>query len=323
VTAGAGHAPARQGARVWSALAAVYVVWGSTYLAIRVMVRDIPPLLGAGARFAVAGAVMLAVLAARGHAVRIPRPALLATALVGVLLAAGGNGLVTVAERNVPSGLAALLVASVPLWVVLMRIVLARDRVPTATLAGVAVGFGGLAVLLLPGSRPADATTAGVVLVLVAAASWALGSFLSPRLKLPADPLVSTAWQMVFGGVVLTVAGVAAGEPADVHAASADSILALAYLVVAGSWIAFTAYAWLLQNAPISQVATYAYVNPLVAVVLGWAILGEDLGAGTLLGAALVVASVAAIVSRESSGLRDETHPDRLSFMKQRTRRQS
>lgn len=294
--------PARgpQGLRVWSALGAVYVIWGSTYLAIRVMVRDIPPLLGAGTRFLVAGGVMLAVLAARGHAVRVPRGALAATALVGVLLAAGGNGIVTVAEQEVPSGLAALLVASVPLWVVVLRIVVAGERVAAATLAGVAVGFGGLGVLLLPGSRPTDATTTGVVLVLVAAASWALGSFLSPRLALPSDPLVSTAWQMLFGGVVLAVAGVAAGEPADVHAASAESILALAYLITAGSWVAYTAYAWLLQNAPLSQVATYAYVNPLVAVVLGWAILGEDLGPATLVGAGLVVASVAAIVSRES-----------------------
>jgi drug/metabolite transporter (DMT)-like permease len=300
VTAGAGHAPARQGARVWSALAAVYLIWGSTYLAIRVMVRDIPPLLGAGARFLVAGAVMLAVLALRGHAVRVTRSGVAATALVGVLLAAGGNGIVTVAERDVPSGLAALLVASVPLWVVLMRVGVARERVAAVTLVGIAVGLAGLAVLLLPGSRPADATTGGVVLVLVAAGSWALGSFLSPRLQLPADPLVSTAWQMIFGGVVLAVAGLGAGEPGDVGAASADSILAFVYLVVAGSWVAFTAYAWLLQSAPISQVATYAYVNPLVAVLLGWAILGEHLRAGTLVGATLVVASVAAIVTRES-----------------------
>jgi drug/metabolite transporter (DMT)-like permease len=291
-----------QGLRVWSALAAVYVVWGSTYLAIRVMVRDIPPLLGAGARFLVAGAVMLAVLAARGRMVRVPRRALAASALVGLLLPAGGNGVVTVAEQEVPSGLAALLVASVPLWVVVLRTVVARERVATTTLAGVAVGFAGLGVLLLPGSRPAEATATGVLLVLVAAASWALGSFLSPRLALPEDPLVSTGWQMVFGGVVLAVAGVVAGEPGDVHAASADSILALVYLVTAGSWVAYTAYAWLLQNAPISQVATYAYVNPLVAVVLGWAILGERLGGATLLGAALVIASVAAIVSRESGG---------------------
>jgi drug/metabolite transporter (DMT)-like permease len=304
--ASAGHAAVNPSWRLWSALACVYVIWGSTYLAIRVMVEDVPPLLGAAVRFLVAGTAMLAVLAARGRRVRVPGRALAAAALVGVLLPAGGNGVVTVAERHVPSGLAALLVASVPLWVVILRFTVGRERVARATLAGLALGFVGLAVLLLPGSRPADATVGGIVLVLVAACSWATGSFLSPRLSMPTDPLVSTAWQMVAGGAALFVGALIAGEPGDLHLAdaSAKSLLALVYLVVAGSWVAYTAYAWLLQNAPISQVATYAYVNPLVAVVLGWAILDEDLSAGTLAGAALVVASVAAIVTRESASRR-------------------
>jgi drug/metabolite transporter (DMT)-like permease len=307
---GAGHTvpPAWQ---VWSALACVYVVWGSTYLAIRVMVEDVPPLLGAGVRFVLAGGVMLAVLAVRGHGVRVSRSALAAAALIGLLLAAGGNGLVTVAERDVPSGLAALLVASVPLWVVLLRSTVGGERVARGTFVGVAVGFTGLALLLLPGSRPAEATAVGIGLVLVAACSWAVGSFLSPRLQLPTDPLVSTAWQMVFGGAVLLAGALVAGEPGDLHLGTTgtDSLLAFAWLVAAGSWVAFTAYAWLLQNAPVSQVATYAYVNPLVAVALGWAILDETLGAGTLAGAALVVASVAAIVTRESGRRKAERDP--------------
>jgi drug/metabolite transporter (DMT)-like permease len=295
------NAPA--GLMLWSALGAVYVIWGSTYLAIRVMVEDVPPLLGAAARFLIAGLLMLGFLAARGRRIRVEPRALAGAALVGLLLPAGGNGIVTVAEQDVPSGLAALLVASVPLWVVVLRFTVARERVRTGTLVGVGVGFVGLALLLLPGSRPADATTLGVVLVLIAAGSWATGSFLSPRLHMPADPLVSTAWQMVAGGAALLVGGVVAGEPLDLgfpHA-SADSLLAFAYLITAGSWVAYTAYAWLLQNAPISQVATYAYVNPLVAVVLGWAILDEQLVVGMLAGAGLVVASVAAIVTRESA----------------------
>jgi drug/metabolite transporter (DMT)-like permease len=289
---------------VWSALACVYVLWGSTYLAIRVMVEDVPPLLGAGVRFAIAGTVMLAVLAARGRSVRVSRRGLRAAAIVGLLLLAGGNGLVTVAERNVPSGLAALLVASVPLWVVLLRSTVAGERVARGTLVSVAVGFAGLALLLLPGSRPADATVGGIVLVLVAACSWATGSFLAPRLSVPADPLVSTAWQMIVGGAALLVCALAAGEPGDLHLAdtSTKSLLAFGWLVAAGSWVAFSAYAWLLQNAPVSQVATYAYVNPLVAVLLGWAILDETLGLGTLAGAALVVVSVAGIVTREAAG---------------------
>ena len=288
---------------MWSALGIVYVLWGGTYVAIRVMVEDVPPLLGAGARFAIAGLVMLAVLAVRGHRVRVAPRSLLAAGLVGLLLPAGGNGLVTVAERDVPAGLAALLIASVPLWLVLMRSTVGGERVHRGTLAGVAVGFVGLAVLLLPGSRPAEATAIGILLVLVASLTWATGSFLSPRLSMPSDPLVSTAWQMVVGGGALLVGALASGEAGDPHLAhaSAKSLLAFAYLVVAGSWVAFTAYAWLLQNVPISKVATYAYVNPLVAVLLGWALLSEQLTVGTAAGAALIVASVAAIVRRESA----------------------
>jgi drug/metabolite transporter (DMT)-like permease len=296
---------------VWSALSIVYVLWGGTYVAIRVMVEDIPPLLGAGARFAIAGVAMLVFLAVRGHRVRVAPRSLAAAGVVGLLLPAGGNGLVTVAERDVPAGLAALLIASVPLWLVLMRSTVGGERVNRGTLAGVAVGFCGLALLLLPGSRPAEATAIGVLLVLVAACSWATGSFLSPRLSMPSDPLVSTAWQMVVGGGALLVGALAAGEADDLHlaSASAKSLLAFAYLVVAGSWVAFTAYAWLLQNVPISKVATYAYVNPLVAVLLGWALLSEELSLGTLAGAALIVASVATIVRRESAPPAAEPEP--------------
>jgi drug/metabolite transporter (DMT)-like permease len=281
----AGHA-ASPSWRLWSALACVYVIWGSTYLAIRVMVEDVPPMLGAGVRFVVAGGAMLAFLAARGRRVRVSRRALAAAALIGVLLPAGGNGVVTIAEQHVPSGLAALLIASVPLWVVLLRSTVGRERVARGTLGGLAIGFAGLAVLLLPGSRPVDATVTGVVLCLVAAGSWATGSFLSPRLRMPPDPLVSTAWTLLFGGLALLVGALAAGEPGDLHLAdtSAKSLLALAYLIGPGSWVAYTSYVWLLQNAPISQVATYAYVNPLVAVLLGWAILSEQLTVGTLAG---------------------------------------
>jgi drug/metabolite transporter (DMT)-like permease len=309
---GAGHTLAPPSWSVWSALAIVYVLWGGTYVAIRVMVEDVPPLLGAGARFAIAGAAMLAFLAARGHRVRVAPRSLAAAGLIGLLLPAGGNGLVTVAERDVPAGLAALLIASVPLWVVLLRSTVAGERVNRGTLAGVAVGFCGLGLLLLPGSRPAEATLGGVLLVLVAACSWATGSFLSPRMSMPSDPLVSTGWQMVVGGAALLAGALAAGETGDLHlaAASTKSVLAFAYLVVAGSLVAFTAYAWLLQNVPISKVATYAYVNPLVAVLLGWALLSEQLSAGTLAGAVLIVASVAVIVTRESARPAIEPPPE-------------
>lgn len=289
--------------RIWTGLAIIYVVWGSTYLGIRVMVETIPALLGAGVRFTVAGTCMLAFLAIRkgvAH-IRVERRELAAAALIGLLLPAGGNGLVTVAEKDVPSALAALLIAAVPLWVVIFRR-LARDPVPRGTFWGVIGGFCGLAMLLLPGNRPDGATTIGLVLVVVASVSWAGGSFISPKVGLPADPFVSTGWQMVCGGAAMIVGGLVSGEAGDLHVGelSTRSVLAFAYLTTIGSIVAFSAYVWLLKNAPISKVATYAYVNPVVAVLLGWWLLDEDMTGRMLIAAAVIVASVAVIVRRES-----------------------
>jgi drug/metabolite transporter (DMT)-like permease len=298
--------PPPQAWRVWAALGAIYVIWGSTYLAIRLMVETVPPALGAGVRFVLAGVLMLAVLVAPGgglRAIAVSGRALLGAATVGTLLAAGGNGLVTVAERNVPSGLAALLIATVPLWIVLYR-TLSGDRVARATLGGVALGFTGVAILLLPGGRP-DAVRIGMALLIVlAAASWGLGSVVAQRVETPADPLVSTAWQLLSGGVVLVAGGLLAGEggSVDVSAFSTKSLLALAYLILIGSIVAFTCYSWLLAHAPISQVATYAYVNPVIAVALGAVFLSEEVAALTVAGMALVVGSVALTVRQESGG---------------------
>jgi drug/metabolite transporter (DMT)-like permease len=291
-------APAWQ---VWAALWIVYLVWGSTYLAIRIMVETLPPLLGAGVRFLLAGGLMLTVLAARRgrQSIRLDRRTLLGAGLVGVLLP-GANAVVTVAERQVPSGLAALLVASIPLWVVLWRRVL-RERVSARSAGAVALGFVGVALLVRPGPQSAGASVAGLLTVVGAAAMWGAGSVVSRRVSLPRDGLASTAWQMLLGGVACTIAGLAAGEAGDVHPAmfSLRSLLALAYLVAIGSCIAFTAYAWLLQHAPISKVATYAYVNPVVAIVLGWLVLGEVIAGVTIVGAAIIVASVALVVRAE------------------------
>jgi drug/metabolite transporter (DMT)-like permease len=285
-----------------AALATIYVVWGSTYLAIRVMVETMPPLLSAGVRFAVAGAVFLAVLRLRGGRDRVrATPAQMAgAALIGTLLCFGGNGLVTIAERDVPSALAALIIGAVPLWVIVMRSI-HGDRVPGVTIAGVLVGFLGLAVLLLPGDRPDDAPLGWTLVVVAASISWAAGSFYSRRTPLPDDALVSTGWQMLYGGAGMIVVGSIAGELGDVDPAAfdTDSVLAFLYLIVFGSWLAFTAYVWLLKHAPISTVATYAYVNPVIAIVLGWAILEEEITATMLLGAAAIVLSVASVVRRE------------------------
>jgi len=288
-----------------AALATIYVVWGSTYLAIRIMVETMPPLLGAGARFAVAGAVFWTLLRLRRGAAHVrvtPREAAFAL-LAGSLLCFGGNGLVTVAEQEVPSGLAALIIGAVPLWVVVMRLS-DGDSVPRGTLAGVAVGFAGLAVLVLPGDRPGDAPLWGVLTIVAASISWAAGSYYSKRMDLPPDAIVSTAFQMLLGGLAMVLTGLAVGEAGevDLDAFSARSLTAFGYLIVFGSLLAFTAYTWLLQNAPISTVATYAYVNPVIAVALGAVVLSEEITLAVLVGTAAIVASVAAVVRRESDG---------------------
>ncbi len=286
--------------KLWTGLWIVYIVWGSTYLAIRVVVETVPPLLSAGARFLVAGGVMLAVLSFRRR-VKPTRAQLLSALLVGILLP-GANAVVSVAEQEVPSNLAALLIASVPLWVLVMRRV-SGEPVTGAGIGAVLVGFAGVALLLRPGEQSAGASLLALGACVFAAAMWASGSFASPRLRLPGDPLVSVGWQMLLGGAVITATGLAVGEGGDVdlNTFSTRSVVALAYLIVFGSWLAYTAYAWLLQNAPISRVATYAYVNPMVAIALGYLILDELIAPVTLVGAAIIVVSVALVTRIESS----------------------
>ncbi|MEA2397409.1 MAG: hypothetical protein QOK25_965 [Thermoleophilaceae bacterium] len=284
-------------------LGIVYVVWGSTYLAIRVVDETMPPLLTSAVRFAVAGAIVYAVLLVRGGwaAVRVTRPQLASCAVIGGLLVTGGNGLVMVGELHVPSGVAALIIASVPLWIVLYRR-LGGERVAGGTLAGVAVGFAGVALLLLPGGSGGHVQLLSLLVVCCAAPCWALGSYLSGRRPLPANPFLSTALQMMLGGAITLVAAAARGEFGHVHLGSFSgrSLAGFAYLIAIGSLVAFTAYVWLLQHAPVSKAATYAYVNPVIAIFLGWAILSEHVTGTVLAGAAIVVASVAGIVRRES-----------------------
>lgn len=295
------HAAAAPAA-IWTALVIVYLVWGSTYLAIRVLVESAPPLLGMGSRFVVAGVALAALLAARGgpRMLRVPSRQLAAAALVGALLLLGGNGLVAVAEQTVPSGLAALLVAATPLWLVCLRVA-AGDRPRRLSLAGVLLGFAGVALLAQPGSAGDGVATWGLLMILCASACWALGSFLSARLPLPADPFVATTYEMLLGGGLQLVLGVAVGESRhfDPGAVSGRSWVAWGYLVVVGSLVAFSAYVWLLDNAPISLTATYAYVNPVVAVLLGALLLDEAVTAAILAGGAVVVAGVALVVTAE------------------------
>ncbi|RKT06691.1 threonine/homoserine efflux transporter RhtA [Streptomyces sp. 3211.6] len=289
------------GGAVWTALSLVYVVWGSTYLGIRIVVQTMPPFLSAGARFLSAGLVLAGIVAWRygPSALRVTRAQLGSTLVVGLLLVLGGNGLVVLAETSVPSGLAALLVAAVPMWVVVLRAV-TKDRPPARTLAGVLVGLSGMAVLTSPGLS-GEVRLSGVLLVVAGSVTWALGSFSAGRLPLPGNPFTGSVYQMLWGGAAQVAVGLLRGEQRglDPGSFSTASWLALGYLVLIGSVVGFTAYAWLLQAAPLSLVATYAYVNPVVAVALGALILDEPLTLPIVLGGAIVVAAVGVIVSTE------------------------
>lgn len=300
--------------RVWAALGIVYVVWGSTYLAIRWAVQTMPPFTSAGVRFVVAAALLGGVtLVRRGTgAWRVGAVRARNAALTGVLLLGGGNGVVVFAETRVPSGLTALLVAVVPLWLILLRRVVG-DRTPVLTFAGVLVGLGGLVLLLLPGFAGKDVDLPYAGLVLLAALSWALGSLLVTRRPVPDDPAVLSTIEMLAGGAAVLVAGAGRGElnHLDLGAISGKSWLSLAYLVVFGSIVAFSAYVYALANGPTSLVATYAYVNPVVAVALGVALAGEHLTVTEVGGGLVIVLSVMIVVTAEGRARRARREPVR------------
>jgi drug/metabolite transporter (DMT)-like permease len=305
----AASAPARMaesrtasGAMIWTALVVVYVVWGSTYLAIRVVVdAKIPPMLGMATRFLTAAVLMAIGLTIKSgwRRLRITRREAVGAATVGVLLLAFGNGAVAIAEQTVPSGLAALLVAAIPLWLMLLRVG-GGERPRGMTWVGVLIGFGGAALLALSGGNT-SAKPLSVAILVVGTICWATGSRFAPQLGLPRDPLVTALYEMVFGGTAMVLLGVLRGEPARLHLDRIDGSgwLGLAYLVVFGSLLAYTAYSYLLANAPISLVGTYAYVNPAVAVFLGWLILNESLTWQILLGGAVIIVGVALVVTSE------------------------
>ena len=294
---------------VWVALPIVYVVWGSTYLGIHYTIETMPPMVSAGIRFVVASVLLAAVLAVRGgglRALRVPWPRLGTAALAGVLLLTGGNGMVGVAEQHISTGLAALLVASVPLWLVVFRWA-TGDRPAASTLGGVLVGFGGLALLTLTRGG-GSGSPLGVAIILAASLSWSLGSFLSSRMPMPANPFVASVYEMAAGGLALLALGFGRGERLHPHQVSHASWIGLAYLVVFGSLVAFTSYVWLLGNAPISLVGTYAYVNPAVAVLLGVAFAGEHATWTILAGGLVIILGVGLVVATER-GPREVTAP--------------
>lgn len=287
---------------VLAALLIVYVVWGSTYLGIRVTVREVPALIGMGARYVVAGVLLGTMLTLRGglRRLRTTRRELLGCALMGLMLPVLGNGVVAVAEeRGVPSGIAALLIAVTPLMIVVFR-TLSHDVPAPLTLVGVLLGLVGVGYLVLAGRGGPEAVPVGASLIAVVAATcWAFGSWLQAHLTLPRDAFVMTVHEMWIGGLILLLAGGVSGERVDPFALSGQTWLAWGYLVVFGSMIAFTAYVWLLAHAPISLVSTYAYVNPVVAVILGALILNEPITHAVLIGGGGIVVAVALVISTE------------------------
>lgn len=292
------HAPEWQ---VWLALGIVYVVWGSTYLAIRVMVETMPPLLSGGVRHVVAGFIIFAILLLRRGpgAFRLRVSELIGGAVVGLLLLLGGNGLVVLGEREVPSGLTALIVAIVPLCVVVLRW-LFRERIATGTVLGVVAGFVGVAILIVPEGITGRVDIVSMLMIVGASISWSIGTFVSKRLDMPHDPLASTGVQMLFGGVALLATGALTGETVQPEHYSIESLLSLGYLIVFGSVLAYTAYTWLLIHASVSRVSTYAYVNPVVAVFLGWLLLRETVDLTMIIGAAVIIASVWIVIRTEA-----------------------
>lgn len=275
----------------------VYVLWGSTYLAIRVVVTEgIPPAMMGATRFLIAGAVMLLACVLMGKKIALTRHDLVRVGIIGVLLLTGGNVGVAWAEETVPSGLAALLAAAVPLWVAVVETLILRgERLLKKGVIGLFMGIAGLVVLLWPKLMSPE-TGGHVVLVgagilIFASLSWAIGSIVSRRSNLKVDPFSATAWEMLLAGIVNLAISLALGDHHRV-VWTTRGVSALAYLVVAGSWIGFTAYIWLLNHVPTAKVATYAYVNPIVAVFLGWLILHEAVDTYTLAGAVVIVASV-------------------------------
>lgn len=290
-------------AGILAALLAVYVVWGSTYLAIRFAVETLPPFLMAGTRFVVAGALLYGWRRARGF----PRPTgaqWRAAAVVGGLMLLGGNGGVVWAEQWVESGTAALIVASVPLWMVLLDWLRPGGTPPRPSVwLGILVGLAGVGILM-GGPRTGSANyTAGWLVLVLASISWAIGSLYSRRAVFPA-PLLATGMQMLAGGALLLLAGVLTGELGglDPSTFSLRSVLSLAYLIVFGSLIGFSSYVWLLRVTPPAVASTYAYVNPVVAVFLGWLLAGEQLTPRVLAASLVIVGGVALITTARARG---------------------
>lgn len=294
------------GPLLWLNLVIVWIVWGSTYIGILFATETIPPFLAMGTRFLAAFAIMAIITGlVRGwSALRVTRREFASASFMGVALLGVGLGTVGLAKDYVPTGVMALIIASTPLTIVIWRVI-TRDRPAPLTLVGVVVGLAGIGWMLLPGgTRPVSGTDGDVVfwslMILVSSTIWATTSFFSVRLPKPADSFTLTTYELLSGGVALTAVGLVVGERIDVSAISGRSWAGWIFLVTAGSVIAFSAYTWLINNAPISLASTYAYVNPAVAVVLGLLLYAEVLTSDVVIGLTVVLGGVILVVSGES-----------------------
>jgi drug/metabolite transporter (DMT)-like permease len=290
--------------RIWLGMLVLYLVWGSTYLGISIAVASIPPFLMAAVRFLLAGTILLTWSVARDRrSFVVPtRRQVRDSAIVGALLLGGGMGFVAFAEQTVPSGIAALLIATMPIWVAVFGGIFLGERLPRLAILGIVVGFVGVAVLAAPSVVGGAGALEPISLLfcLLSPLAWASGSlFASHRAILPARPLVATGLQMLLGGAVLSAMAVATGEIAqfDLAAVTRESLVGLLYLTVVGSLLAFTVYGYMLRVAPLPLVTTYAYVNPIVAVILGAIVLGETIDGRTVVAGTIIVVAVALIVT--------------------------
>lgn len=300
--------------KIWIALVALYIVWGSTYLAIRFAVETIPPFMHAALRFLISGAILYAWRRRAGD----PAPTAgnwRATAIVGAALLLGGNGLVAWAEQSVPSGIAALMISTSPFWLVLFESMRAGGSKPNwQAILGLLVGFGGVFLLIGPaeitgGEESFD--TFGIILLLLAPLFWSLGSIYARGADMPKSTLLSTGMQMLTGAAALFIVSAFKGEfrGFNLSDVSPASWWGLAYLITFGSLIGFVSYGWLLHNAPISLMSTYAYVNPVVAVILGWLLANEELNARIAVASAIIIGSVVLINSARQLKVKIKMEP--------------
>ena len=291
----------------WLSLWTVYLIWGSTYFAIAYVIESMPPLLAMGIRFLIAGILLALIISLRQgpSELKIPRAELRSSLLMGFLLLGFGIGTVSIAQAYVPSGIVALIIAALPLWIAIFRTI-SGERLAKVSWLGLVIGFAGVALLLKPGSiTPVSEIENSklflfMLLVLLGNIGWALGTFLAPRFPLPKNTLVFTAYEMLAGGISLTLAGFVKGESiSDFLDATTWSWLWFIYLIIFGSIAAYTAYLWLVANAPVSLTATYAYVNPIIAVALGAIFLDELITSAYAIGGLIILVGVVLVVSVE------------------------